>query len=104
MTDASIISISTHCNGLQSLNLWDCHNITDASIISISENSTGLKRLDVVRTRITDACLVAIAKNCTGLQYLVLMIVLSLVVISCVMNSSQYPSYELSFCLSIPAF
>jgi len=32
------------------------------------------------------------------------MIVLSLVVISCVMNSSQYPSYELSFCLSIPAF
>ena len=30
-TPDSIISISTHCAGLPSLNLWGCRNITDAS-------------------------------------------------------------------------
>ena len=70
ITDVSIISISTHCTGLQSLNLWSCHQITDASIISISENCTGLKEFDVSYTNITDASLIAITKNCTGLQYL----------------------------------
>ena len=70
ITDTSIISISNHCTGLQSLNLEICRNITDASIISISENCTGLQRLDVSGTNITDASLIAIAKNCTGLQSL----------------------------------
>ena len=36
ITYASILSVSTHCTGLQSLNVEGCHQITDASIISIS--------------------------------------------------------------------
>jgi len=69
-SDARIISISTHCSGLQSLNLYGCGKISDASIISISENCTWLKRLDVSCAKINDASLISIAKNCTGLQLL----------------------------------
>jgi len=70
ITDASIISISTHCTGLYSLDLYGCRQMTDASIISISENCTGLKTLLFSFSKVTDASLIAIAKNCTGLQYL----------------------------------
>jgi hypothetical protein len=70
ITYASIISISTHCTGLQSLILDRCQQITDVSVLSISENCTGLKELFVSLTSITDASLIAIAKNCTGLQLL----------------------------------
>ncbi len=62
--------ISTHCNGLQSLHLEYCRQITDASIISISENCTGLKELYVYATKITDTSLIAIVKNSTELQLL----------------------------------
>ena len=70
ITDASIISLSSFCTGLQSLNLYDCHQLSDASIIPISENCTGLKELFVSKTVISDASLIAIAKNCTGLRSL----------------------------------
>ena len=70
ITDVCIISISNYCTGLQSLSLWNCNRITDASIISISENCTALNRLLVSHTNITDASLIAIAKNCIGLKSL----------------------------------
>ena len=45
LSDASIISISSHCIGLQSLNVSGCHHLTDASIILISSHCTGLQSL-----------------------------------------------------------
>ena len=62
--------ISTHCSGLQSLDLQGCRQITVATIISISENCTGLKELYVYATKITDTSLIAIVKNSNGLQLL----------------------------------
>ena len=73
ITDASIISISTNCTGLQSLNLFDCQLITDASIISISTNCTGLQSLDLDNCyQITDTSIISISTHCTGLQSLIL--------------------------------
>ena len=46
ITDAYIISISTRCTRLQSLDLKS-YELTDASIISISTHCTGLKSLDI---------------------------------------------------------
>ena len=91
-TDSSIISISTYCTGLQSLNLSSCDQITDASIKSISvnctglqsvnleryyqssdassENCTGLNELNISHNNITYTSLIVIAKNCTVLQSL----------------------------------
>ena len=71
ITDASIISISTHCTGLQSLNLCGCHQITDASIISISTHITGLQSLNLQWChQITDASIISVSTNCTGLKLL----------------------------------
>jgi hypothetical protein len=71
ITDASIISISTHCTGLQSLNLDQCHQITDASIVSISTHCTVLQSLDLDCFHIlTDASVLSISSHCSGLQAL----------------------------------
>ena len=40
-------SISTHCTGLVSLNLYGCRQITDSSIISISTHCTKLRHLPI---------------------------------------------------------
>ena len=70
ITNESIISISTHCTALQSLNLEWCF-ITDKSIISISTHCTGLQSLNLEWCiDISDASLIVIAMNCTGLQSL----------------------------------
>ena len=71
ITDESIIVISTHCTGLQSLKLGCCRQITDASIKPISVNCTGLQLLNLEWCdNISDDSLIAIAMNCTGLQSL----------------------------------
>ena len=69
--DASIISISTHCTGLQSLNVSRCTLLTDASIISISTHWTGLQSLNVSScSQLTDASIISVSTHCTGLQSL----------------------------------
>jgi hypothetical protein len=45
-TPDSIISISTHCAGVQSLNLWGCRNIIDATNKSIYIFCTRLQSLN----------------------------------------------------------
>ena len=71
ITDAIIISISSHCNGLQSLDVSDCRKLTDASIISIYTHCTGLHSLNVSRcSQLTDASIISISTHCTGLQSL----------------------------------
>ena len=47
ITDSSIISISTYCTGLQSLNLSSCYQLTDANINSISTHCTGLQTFNL---------------------------------------------------------
>ena len=71
VTDASIISISTHYTGLQSLDVSYCYLVSDASIISISTHCTGLHSLNVSRcSKLTDASIISISIHCTGLQSL----------------------------------
>jgi len=71
ITDASIISISTHCTGLQSLHLDGCDQITDASIISISTHCTGLQSLHLENCKkISDASIISISEKCIGLKKL----------------------------------
>jgi len=65
ITDASIISISTHCTGLQSLHLVGCGQITVACIISISTHCTGLQSLNLGNcVQITDISIISISKKC----------------------------------------
>jgi len=47
ITDAGIISLSTHCTGLQSFNLGSWCQIIDASIMLISTHCTGLESLNL---------------------------------------------------------
>ena len=71
VTDVSIISISTHCIRLQSLNVVSCGQITDVSIISLSTYCTGLHSLNLERCcHITDVSIILISIYCTGLQSL----------------------------------
>ena len=57
----SVISISTYCTGLQSLNLYYCDQLSDASIISISTHCAGLKELNLWGCRnITDAGIISL--------------------------------------------
>ena len=73
ITNASIISVSSHCTGLQSLYLHSCYKITDASIRSISTHCTGLQSLDLFCChQITDASIISISTHCSGLLSLIL--------------------------------
>ena len=65
LIDASIISISTHCTGLQSLNLGRCHQITDASIPSILN-------LECCCADISDASFIVIAMDLVVTSYVVM--------------------------------
>ena len=70
LKDSGIISISTHCKGLEQLSVVDSE-ITDESIISIATNCTGLLHLVVSRCKLlTDASIISIATQCSGLERL----------------------------------
>ena len=70
LKDSGVISISTHCKGLEQLSVVDSE-ITDESIISIATNCTGLLHLVVSRCKLlTDASIISIATQCSGLEQL----------------------------------
>ena len=69
LTDASIISISTHCTGLQSMKVSGCEQLADASIISIAVHCARLQSLFILLySKLTDASIVAVASHCSEMR------------------------------------
>jgi len=71
VNDSSVITLAEHCLELREINLSRTR-ITDASIISISSHSKYLELLDVSHNgaQITDGSIIAIAEGCKQIRIL----------------------------------
>ena len=119
------MSISTNCTGLKSLNLNWCKQISDTSIISVSTHCTGLQSLSLLQMLVSSPSLRVAQdsrnwmfhgppllkpllypelRTALDYSYLILMNAMNSVMMSYVMNSVLYLSYELPSCPSIPPF
>lgn len=68
LTDASIFAVAQNCHNLQTLCLSCGENITDRSIMAMAQNCSNLKNLKFSCKGITDASVVALVQKCPNLQ------------------------------------
>lgn len=70
-TDELTHSIATHCSGLLSLTLNECHTVRDDTIVTIARACTSLTHLHLVRCdKLHDTALNALSTHCHSLTHL----------------------------------
>ena len=71
ISDDTMLSISNHFTGIQSISIKDCIAISNNGLINISKQYPKLLSLKIHYCReLTDASIISISTHCTGLQSL----------------------------------
>jgi bacterioferritin-associated ferredoxin len=73
ITDASVVSLCTHCPLLKRLYLHYCSDVTDVAVLAVAARLPGLTHIDLFQIpAITSSAVEALALKCRELEFIVL--------------------------------